>query len=175
MQPFFFFEFPIWVINHYHINVLFLFWENFEWFCLQISSDAKYFPLLSKALWSRINSCYSILFSNLNKKKNTILSLAVFLAVTWVSCILKHPIILLVKLLAVTWVSCILRHPILCRALTRIRRNFFNINNIWKRQQELHFVLERKKIIPKFVNMISSIKIIYLKTILVDFDIFKTK
>ena len=29
-----------------------------EWFCLQISSEAKYFPFLSKALWSMINNCY---------------------------------------------------------------------------------------------------------------------
>ena len=43
--------------------------HSFEWFSLQICSDAKYFSLLSKALWSRINSCYSILFSNLQTKK----------------------------------------------------------------------------------------------------------
>ena len=32
-------------------------------------------PLLSKALWSRINSCYGILFSNLkqNKKEHNII------------------------------------------------------------------------------------------------------
>ena len=30
------------VINYYHINRLHLFWKSFEWFCLQISSDAKY-------------------------------------------------------------------------------------------------------------------------------------
>ena len=35
-------------------------WQRFKWFCLQISSDAKYFPLLSKALCSRINNCYHI-------------------------------------------------------------------------------------------------------------------
>ena len=42
--------------------------HSFEWFCLQISSDARYFFSPSKALWSRINSCYSILFSNLKQK-----------------------------------------------------------------------------------------------------------
>ena len=31
------------VINHYDINRLHLFWDSFEWFRLQISSDAKYF------------------------------------------------------------------------------------------------------------------------------------
>ena len=55
-----FFEFLVSVINHYYINSLHLFWDSFEWFC----RDAKYFfPFLSKALWSRINSCYGILFS----------------------------------------------------------------------------------------------------------------
>ena len=49
------------------------------------------FPLLSKALWSRINSCYSILFSNLKKKKNILL--IELLAITCLTCILRHPII----------------------------------------------------------------------------------
>ena len=61
-----------------------------------------FFPLLYKALWPRFNSCYSILFSKLKQKKNTLL-LVELLAVTWVPCILRHPI------LAVTWVPCILR------------------------------------------------------------------
>ena len=43
-----FFEFLVSVINHYHINGLYLFWGCFELFYLQIRSDAKYFPLLSK-------------------------------------------------------------------------------------------------------------------------------
>ena len=38
-----FFEFLVSDINHYHIDRLHLFWDSFEWFCLQISSDAKYF------------------------------------------------------------------------------------------------------------------------------------
>ena len=38
-----FFKFLISVINHYHINGLHLFWDSFEWFCFQISSDAQYF------------------------------------------------------------------------------------------------------------------------------------
>ena len=40
-----FFEFLVIVLNHYHINGLHLFWDSFEWFCLQINSDAKYFFL----------------------------------------------------------------------------------------------------------------------------------
>ena len=31
------------------------------------------FPLLSKAWWSRINSCYCILFSNLKQKEHTVI------------------------------------------------------------------------------------------------------
>ena len=37
--------------------------------CLMINS----FPLLSKTLWSRINFCYSILFSNLKKREHKII------------------------------------------------------------------------------------------------------
>ena len=42
-----FFEFLASVINHYYINGLHLFCNSFELFCLQISSDAKYFFLSS--------------------------------------------------------------------------------------------------------------------------------
>ena len=44
-------------------------------------------------LWSRINSCYSILFSNRKQKKNTSLFVVELLAVTWAPCILRHPIL----------------------------------------------------------------------------------
>ena len=60
-----YFEFLVSAINHYHINGLHLFSDNFEWFCLQTSSDAKYF-LLSCA--SRINSCYTIFKFETEKK-----------------------------------------------------------------------------------------------------------
>ena len=40
-----FFEFLVSVINPYDINELNLFGDSFEWFCLQISWDAKYFFL----------------------------------------------------------------------------------------------------------------------------------
>ena len=39
MQSFFYFL--VSVINHYCIYRLHVFWDSFEWFCLQISSDAK--------------------------------------------------------------------------------------------------------------------------------------
>ena len=77
------------VARHDDDDGLHLFWDSFEEFCLKISRDTKYFfPLLSKALWSRINSCYSIRFSNLKqKKKNTTLLLVELLAIVWVPCI----------------------------------------------------------------------------------------
>ena len=46
----YFFEFLVSVIKHYYINGLHLFWDSFEWFCLQISSDAKYFSSLIATL-----------------------------------------------------------------------------------------------------------------------------
>ena len=48
---------PLYIKTAYN-NGLHLFWFSWEWFCLQISSDRKYFPLLSKALWSRINTIF---------------------------------------------------------------------------------------------------------------------
>ena len=45
-----FFEFLVSVINHYHINGLNLFCDSFEWFCLQISSDTKYFSSLVQGI-----------------------------------------------------------------------------------------------------------------------------
>ena len=44
------FEFLVSVINHYHVNGLCLFWDSFEWFCFQISSDAKYFSSLIQGI-----------------------------------------------------------------------------------------------------------------------------
>ena len=45
-----FFEFFVSVINHYYFNELHLFWDSFKWFCLQISSDAKYFSSLVQGI-----------------------------------------------------------------------------------------------------------------------------
>ena len=77
------------------------------------------FPLLSKALWSRINSCYSILFSNLKQKKNTTLSVVALLEVTWGPCILRHPIL------------CIFTYPTAragCDAKSIFKRSFIKLN-----------------------------------------------
>ena len=95
-----FFEFLVSAINHYHINGLHVFWISFEWFCLQINTDTKYCSFLIKdivieviykalcfdvaqgrmngapnetRLWLRLNSCYSILFSNLKQKEHNII------------------------------------------------------------------------------------------------------
>ena len=49
------------------------------------------FHLFSKALWSRINSCYTI-FKSETKKKPTTSLLVELLAVTCVPCIMRHPV-----------------------------------------------------------------------------------
>ena len=49
------------------------------------------FPLFSEALWLRINSCYSMLFSNL-KQKGTALLVVESLADACIPCILRHSI-----------------------------------------------------------------------------------
>jgi len=50
--------------------------HRFEWFRLQISSDAKYFLLFCprhfKFVWLLIIRCYGLLFANLKNKKNNI-------------------------------------------------------------------------------------------------------
>ena len=107
----YFLELLVSIINRYHINELHLFWKSFEWFCVQISSDAKSFSSLSKALWSRINSCYCILFQIWNIKEHNIIVIRVINSLMG-PMYLRHPILLLVALLAVTWFPYILRHPI---------------------------------------------------------------
>ena len=44
------FEFLVSVINHYDVNGLRLFWASFEWFCLPISSDEKFFFSLDQGI-----------------------------------------------------------------------------------------------------------------------------
>ena len=70
-----FFEFLVSVIDHYHINGLHLFWDSFEWFCLQKSNDAKYLFLffLSNALWLIVVIVYYFQFWK-TKKSNKIIS-----------------------------------------------------------------------------------------------------
>ena len=65
-----FFEFLVSVINHYHINGFHLFWDSFERVCFQINSDKIFFPLLSKALWSSINSGYIVYYFQIWNKKD---------------------------------------------------------------------------------------------------------
>ena len=63
----------------------------------------EWFYRSSKALWSRINSCYSILFSNMKKRTWSLVEL---FAVTWVSCILRHTVVydlLKINLLLTSW------------------------------------------------------------------------
>ena len=87
-----FFEFIVSAINH--INGLHLFWGSFEWFCLQINSDAKYFFLsCSRHCDQRLIVVIVYYFQTWNKKR-TRLSLVELLAVTWVPCILRHPILM---------------------------------------------------------------------------------
>ena len=45
-----FFVFLVSVIDHYPINGLHLYWNSFDWFFLQISSDAKYFSSLVQGI-----------------------------------------------------------------------------------------------------------------------------
>ena len=45
-----FFKFLVSEINHYHINGLHLFWDSFEWFCLQIVVTQNIFPLLVQGI-----------------------------------------------------------------------------------------------------------------------------
>ena len=52
------------------------------------------FPHLAKTLWSRINSCYCILFSDLKQKRTALLLVVELWAFTWVPLILRHPICL---------------------------------------------------------------------------------
>ena len=68
-----FFEFLIPVIKHYHINELDIFCDSFKWFCLQINCEAKYFHLLSKALWLRINSFIEYYFQIWNEREHIII------------------------------------------------------------------------------------------------------
>ena len=56
---------------------------------VRISSDEK-FPLLLKELWSTINRCYSILFSDMKKKTTTLLVVEV-LAIRRVQGISRQP------------------------------------------------------------------------------------
>ena len=80
--------------NHYHINGLHLFGGSFEWFCLQISSNAKYFFLSCSRHcdWGLIVRYFQIWKKKKKKKENIRLLFELF-AITWVPFILRHPIL----------------------------------------------------------------------------------
>ena len=86
---FFLFELLVSVINHYHINRLHLFWDSFEWFCLQINSDAKYF-FLSCPRHCDQGLIVVIVYYFQSERKNALLLVEELSAVTWVPCILRH-------------------------------------------------------------------------------------
>ena len=50
-----------------------LFWDSFEWFCLQISSDAKYFFLLDKHCDRGLIVVIVYYFQIWNKKEHNII------------------------------------------------------------------------------------------------------
>ena len=63
--------------------------HSFEWFCLQISCDTKYFPLLSKAMCEQWLIVVIVYYFQIWNKKKTTLLLVELLAVTWVRCIFR--------------------------------------------------------------------------------------
>ena len=68
------FEFLVSVINNYHINRLHLFGDRFEWFCLQISSDTKYFFLsCPRHCDQSLIVVIVYYFQNFNKKEHNII------------------------------------------------------------------------------------------------------
>ena len=69
-------------------------WHSFEWFCLQISSDANFFSCPRHCHWGLI--VVTVYYFQIWNKKNTIFLFVEWLAITWVPCILKHPILLLI-------------------------------------------------------------------------------
>ena len=73
-----FFDFLVSVINHYHINGLHVFWDNFEWFYLQLSSDAKYcFLFCPRHCDQRLIVVIVYYFQIWNKKEHNIIIIRV--------------------------------------------------------------------------------------------------
>ena len=70
--------------------------ESLQWFCFQISSNAKYFFLSCPRNWDlRLIVVIVYYFKIWNKKNTLLLLLLELLAVTRDPCILKHPILFL--------------------------------------------------------------------------------
>ena len=73
-MQYFFLKFHLSVIN-YHINGLHLFWDSFEWFCLQTSSEAKYIFLSCPRHWDEgLIVVIEYYFQIWNKKEYNIIS-----------------------------------------------------------------------------------------------------
>ena len=64
----------------------------YEWFCLPISSAAKYFSSLVQriVIEDQLSISYTILKSETKKQKNKTILFVELLAVEWVPFILKH-------------------------------------------------------------------------------------
>ena len=75
-----------------YINGLHLFWNSFEWFCLQISTDAKYFLLSCPRHCDQELIVVIVFYFQIWNEKNISLSLEELLAVTWLQCILRYQI-----------------------------------------------------------------------------------
>ena len=67
------FEFHVSVINPYHINGLHLFWDNYKWFCLLISSDAKCFFFSSPKHCDRVLIVVIVYYFQIWNKKLSII------------------------------------------------------------------------------------------------------
>ena len=106
----------MWNIFSYELH---LFWDSFWWFCLQISSDTKYFFLsCPRHCDQELIVVIVYYFPIWNKKK-------------------KDTTLLLVELIAVTWVPCILRHPILIEK----RLSFLDSETVWCWSTNLVYLL----------------------------------
>ena len=68
--------------------------HSFEWFCLQIRSDARYFFLSCPKHCDQGLILVIVVIFKSETKKSTALSLLVveLLALTWVPCILRYPV-----------------------------------------------------------------------------------
>ena len=77
-----FFYFLMSVINHYHINRLYRFRDSFEWFCLQISSDANYFFLFGPRHCDQGLIVIIVYYFQIWNKKNTTLLLVELLTMS---------------------------------------------------------------------------------------------
>ena len=87
-----FLEFLVSVINHYHINGLHLFWHSFEWFCLYINRDTKYFFLSCRRHFDRGFVVVKVYyFQTWNKKEHKIIIISRVICNTMGSVYIETP------------------------------------------------------------------------------------